>query len=84
MSRLIHKKWPPLEDIEARDLKFCVGPCITSAHVVQKDRLNLRTFRKIGPVQWSEIITLIVVYDCKCIGTYFYLKHNMIKFKHNH
>ena len=26
MSRLIPKKWRPLEDIEAKDLKFCIGP----------------------------------------------------------
>ena len=44
MSRLIHKKWLPLEDIEARDLKFCMGPYFTHTLVVQKERLNLRTF----------------------------------------
>ena len=49
MSRLIHKKWLPLEDIEARDLKFCMGPYFTHTHAVQKERLNLRTFWKIGP-----------------------------------
>ena len=43
-SRLIHKKWLPLEDIEARDLKFCMGPYFTHTHAVQKERLNLRTF----------------------------------------
>ena len=37
MSRLIHKKWPPLEDIEARDLKFCMGPCITNTHFEKSD-----------------------------------------------
>ena len=44
MSRVIHKKWRPLKDIEARDLKFFMGPCITYTHTVQKWRLNLRTF----------------------------------------
>ena len=47
MSRLIHKKWRPLEDIEARELKFYMGPCNTYTHAVQKERLNLRTFWKI-------------------------------------
>ena len=48
MSRLIHKKWLPLEDIEASNLKFCMGPYFTHTHAVQKERLNLRTFRKVG------------------------------------
>ena len=48
MSRLIDKKWLPLEDIEARDLKFCMGSYLTHYHfTVQKERLNLRTFWKI-------------------------------------
>ena len=47
LSRLIHKKWPPLKDIDARDLKFSLGPCITYTHAVQKWRLNLRRFEKL-------------------------------------
>ena len=34
----------PLEDIEARDLKFCIGPYFTHIHALQKERLNLKTF----------------------------------------
>ena len=49
MSRLIHKKWLPLEGIEVRYLKFCMGPYFPHTHAVQKERLNLRTFWKIGP-----------------------------------
>ena len=44
MSRLIHKKWWPCEVLEARDLKFCMGPYFTYTHAVQKSRLDLRTF----------------------------------------
>ena len=44
MSRFIQWQWLPLEDIEARDLKFCMGPYFTHTHAVQKERLNLRTF----------------------------------------
>ena len=44
MSRLIHKKVLPLKDIEARDLKFFMGPYFTYTHAVQKERLNLRNF----------------------------------------
>ena len=35
MSRLIYKKWLPLEDIEARDLKFGMGPYFTYTHAVR-------------------------------------------------
>ena len=48
MSTLIYKKWLPLEDIEARDLKFCMEPYFTHKHAAQKERLNPRTFWKIG------------------------------------
>ena len=30
------KKWWPWEDIEAGDLKFCMGPSFTNTHAVQK------------------------------------------------
>ena len=36
MAKLIHKKCPTLEDIEARDLKFSIGPYNTYTHAVQK------------------------------------------------
>ena len=48
MSRLIHKKWWPCEVLEARDLKFCMGPYFTYTHAVQKYRLDLKTFWKNG------------------------------------
>ena len=44
----LHKNWLPLEEIEARDLKFCMGPYFTYIHAVQKSRLDLRTFWKNG------------------------------------
>ena len=32
---LVHKKWLPLEDIEARDLKFGMGPYFTYTNAVR-------------------------------------------------
>ena len=35
-SGSIYKKWLHLEDIEARALKFCMGPCMTNTHARKK------------------------------------------------
>ena len=56
MSRLIHKKWLPLKDIEARDLKFYMGPYFTQTHAVQKERHNLRPSWKISTDYWRMAI----------------------------
>ena len=60
MSRLIHKKWWPCEVIEARDLKFCMGPYFIYTHAVQKGRLDLRTFKK----KWYSLIHILYL-ECK-------------------
>ena len=58
MSRLIHKKWPPLEDIEARDLKFCMGPCITYTHAVKKMQNQSENIFK----NWITLVDIVVFY----------------------
>ena len=40
------QKWRPLKDYWG--LKFCMGPYFIYTHAAQKERLNLRTFWKIG------------------------------------
>ena len=39
-SGAINKKWWPLEVIEARGLKFCIGPYMANTHAIWKYRLN--------------------------------------------
>ena len=59
LSRLIHKKWLPLEDIEARDLKFCMGPYFTHYTCCTKIEAQSENFLK----NWYSLIDIYSFYS---------------------